>query len=387
MEFIPRFFKDSGRSFFLFGARGTGKTTWLKHSLKQAVFIDLLDPAVFRAYSAAPERLRELVEAQKPGTTVVVDEIQKFPDLLDMVHLLLEERKNLRFILTGSSARKLKRSGIDLLAGRASVKTMHPFLASELGAGFSLEDALDVGMVPLVTQSVDARETIDSYVALYLREEVQMEGLVRNIGNFGRFLESISFSHGSVLNVSHVARECQVERKTAEGYLSVLEDLLLGFRIPVFTRRAKRHLASHPKFYYFDVGVFRSLRPKGPLDTPQEIHGAALEGLVAQHLQAWNGYRGETSQLFFWRTKTGSEVDFVVYGPDTFCAIEVKNSVRIHPKMLGGLNAFKEDYPEADLFFLYRGKDRLKKRNVLCLPVDEFLRNLNPHRPISGNLV
>jgi predicted AAA+ superfamily ATPase len=378
MEITPRYFRESQQSFFLFGPRGTGKSTWLKHHHPEALLLDLLDPEVFRAYSAKPERLREVVEAQGLGTTIIVDEIQKLPQLLDVVHLLMESREGLRFILTGSSARKLKRSGVDLLAGRALVRTLHPFMASELGKGFSLKDALAVGLIPLVVDSSNPEETIRSYAAVYLKEEVQTEGLVRSIGGFSRFLESISFNHGAVLNISDVARDCQVERKTAEGYVSILEDLLLAFRIPVFSRRAKRTLSSHPKFFYFDSGVFRSVRPRGPLDSPQEIEGAALEGLVAQHLRAWIAYSGDQSTLFFWRTKSGTEVDFVVYGKDVFCALEVKNTAKINPKMLQGLLAFKEDYPEAQILFLYRGRERLKIKEVLCLPVQEFLLNLEP---------
>ncbi len=366
----------------MFGPRGTGKSTWAHKNLKNALFIDLLAPEVFRAYSAKPERLREVSEAHKSGGTIVIDEIQKIPELLDVVHQLMEQRYGWHFVLTGSSARKLKRSGVDLLAGRAVVKTMHPFMAAELGNLFSLEDALTVGLIPLVLDATSPKEAISAYVALYLKEEVQMEGLVRNIGAFSRFLESISFSHGAVLNVSEVARDCQVERKTVEGYISILEDLLLSFRIPVFTKRAKRHLSFHPKFYYFDAGVFRSVRPAGPIDSPQEIDGAAIEGLVAQHLWAWNYYSGETCNLYFWRTKSGNEVDFVLYGKDTFCAIEVKNTARIQSKMLKGLVAFKEDYPEAQACLLYRGKERLKIKNILCMPCEEFLMNLKPDKPI-----
>ncbi len=382
MEIKPRFFQDTKQSFFLFGPRGTGKTTWLKQHLEDALFIDLLAPEVYRAYSAKPERLREVTQAQEKGKTIVVDEIQKLPELLDVVHELLEQHAGWRFVLTGSSARKLKRSGVDLLAGRAVVKTMHPFMAAELAEAFSLEEALQVGMLPLVNDAQSPNEAINAYVAVYLREEVQMEGLVRNIGAFSRFLESASLSHGAVLNVSNVARDCQVERKTVEGYVSILEDLLLAFRIPVFTKRSTRRLSSHPKFYYFDSGVFRSVRPAGPLDAPQEIHGAALEGLVAQHLRAWNAYSGDQCNLYFWRTKSGNEVDFVLYGKDTFCAIETKNTAKIHPKMLNGLLALKKDYPEAGVCLLYRGKERLKIKNVLCLPCNEFLKSLIPQNPI-----
>jgi len=382
MEIITRFFRDTKQSFFLFGPRGTGKSTWVHKNLKNALFIDLLAPEVFRAYSAKPERLREVSEAQKSGRTIVIDEVQKIPELLDVVHQLMEQRYGWRFVLTGSSARKLKRSGVDLLAGRAAVKTMHPFMAAELGNLFSFKEALTLGLIPLVLGAPSPKEAISAYVALYLREEVQMEGLVRNIGAFSRFLESISFSHGAILNISEVSRDCQIERKTVEGYISILEDLLLAFRIPVFTKRAKRHLSFHPKFYYFDVGVFRSVRPAGPLDSPQEIDGAALEGLVAQHLRAWNSYGEASGNLYFWRTKSGNEVDFVVYGKDIFCAIEVKNTARIQSKMLKGLVAFKEDYPEAQTCLLYRGKERIKIKNILCLPCEEFLVNLKPDKPI-----
>jgi uncharacterized protein len=380
-----RFFNDTNQNFFLFGPRGTGKSTWLKQNLPKAYYIDLLAPDVFRYYSAKPERLKEVVDALPHSRTIIIDEIQKLPELLDVVHMLTEEQKKRRFIMTGSSARKLKRSGVDLLAGRAIVKTMHPFMAAELGDDFSLSKALSIGMIPLVTESITPRETLDSYVMLYLKEEVQTEGLIRNIGAFSRFLESISFSHGSLLNISDVGRDCQVKRKTAEGYISIIEDLLLGFRMPVFSKRAKRHLVSHPKFFYFDAGVFRSLRPSGPLDSPNEIDGAALEGLVAQHLRGWSGYGKNDCKLYFWRTKSGVEVDFVIYGKDNFCAIEVKNSDKLNSKMLKGLTSFKKEYPEADVCLIYRGKDELMIKNIPCIPCDLFLKNIRPDKPILRN--
>jgi len=342
-----------------------------------AVLIDLLAPEVFRVYSAKPERLREVTNGAE-GKTIIIDEVQKIPELLDVVHELLEAGAGFQFILTGSSARKLKRTGIDLLAGRAIIKTMHPFMAAELKGSFTLNSSLQSGLVPLVISSQDPAETLASYVALYLREEVQMEGIVRNIGAFSRFLEAVSFSHGSILNVSEVARECQVKRKTVDNYLAVLDDLLLSFRVPVFSRRAKRNLISHPKFYYFDSGVFRSLRPAGPLDSPQEIDGAALEGLVAQHLRAWIAYSDNSCTLHYWRTKSGVEVDFVLYGRDTFTALEVKNSARINNKMLKGLTSFKKDYPEAQTVLLYRGEERLLINDILCLSCEQFLQDLVP---------
>lgn len=382
METIMRFFKGSRQSFFLFGPRGTGKSTWLKTHYRHAELIDLLAPEVFRKYSARPERLRELVLGAK-SKTIIIDEVQKIPELLDVVHELMEQDATLQFILTGSSARKLKRTGVDLLAGRAVVRTMHPFMAAELGKAFVLAESLEIGLVPLITGSSNPQDTLSSYIALYLKEEVQMEGIVRNIGAFSRFLEAVSFSHGSILNVSEVARECQVKRKTVDNYLAVLEDLLLSFRVPVFSRRAKRNLISHPKLYYFDSGVFRSIRPAGPLDSPHEIDGAGLEGLVAQHLRAWTAYGNQTCNLYYWRTKAGVEIDFILYGKDTFLAVEVKNSARINSKMLKGLTAFQDDYPEAVCLLLYRGTERLRINNILCLPCEEFLLNLIPGKSIE----
>lgn len=386
METISRFFKPPKQSFFLFGPRGTGKSTLVRRYFKDAIYLDLLDPEVFRAYSANPERLRERLLASGKSTTVIIDEIQKIPHLLDLVHVLIERKTGWRFVLTGSSSRKLKRTGIDLLAGRALLCSLHPFTAAELGKAFSLEDALDHGLLPVVLDSADPNKVLQTYAALYLREEVQMESLVRNIGSFTRFLEAVSFSHASVLNITNIARECQVERKVVEGYISVLEDLLLAYRLPVFSKRAKRALVSHPKFYLFDAGVYRSLRPKGPLDRPGEIDGHAFEGLVAEHLRAWIDYSARSFTLHFWRTRSGVEVDFVVYGPDGLFAIETKNTARLQPQDLRGLRSFKEDYPQSKAYLLYRGKERLMKNGILCIPCEEFLLALHPDHPIDKNL-
>ncbi len=375
---IPRIFTLPGDSFFLFGPRGTGKTTWLKQNYPDAIWIDLLEPDTFRSYSAHPERLREIVLAYPEKRAVVVDEIQKIPALLSVIHSLIEKKLGIQFILTGSSSRKLKRTGADLLAGRVIRKTLHPFMAMELGTRFDLDSALKQGLLPLVVSAKDPNAVLRTYAALYVREEVQMEGLVRNIGNFSRFLEAVSFSHGSVLNISNVARDCEVERKVVEGYISILEDLLLSFRLPVFTKRAKRAVVSHPKFYFFDAGVFRAMRPSGPLDKPEEIDGCALEGLVAQHLIAWNSYREDKNRVYYWRTQGGSEVDFVVYGEEVFWAVEVKNASRVRPEDLRALNSFKSDYPESTAYLLYRGKERLMKNGILCMPCDEFLLRLSP---------
>lgn len=320
--------------------------------------------------------MRELADAHRIQKTVIVDEVQKLPQLLEVVHGLIEEKRGLQFVLTGSSARKLRKAGVNLLGGRALMRRMHPFMAAELKEAFDLEKALQFGMMPLVMNSVNPVDTLQAYVDLYLREEVQMEGLTRNIGHFARFLEAVSFSHGSILNVSNVARECGIERKVVEGYLGILEDLLLAYKIPVFTRRAKRAVAAHSKFYFFDVGVFSVLRPSGPLDRPEEKNGAALEGLIAQNLRAWLDYRHPESGLYYWRTSAGSEVDFIIYGKDMFRAVEVKNAATVHPQDLRSLTSFGEDYPEAERVLVYRGKERLKRNGIIIQPAEEFLLSL-----------
>ena len=225
-------------------------------------------------------------------------------------------------------------------------------------------------------------DTLSAYAGTYVQQEVQTEGLVRDLGAFHRFLEAISFSHAAVLNTSDVARECAVRRKTVEGFIEIVEDLLLAFRLPVFVRRARRRLIAHPKFYFADAGVFRSLRPAGPMDRPEEARGAALEGLVAQHLRAWIDYSRAGATLSFWRTRAGSEVDFVLYGPDVFWALEVKHAPRIRPADLRSLKSFAQDYPEAQVRLVYLGDERLQIDGVLCLPVTELLRGIVPGTPL-----
>lgn len=378
MEFIPRFFQPPPGSYYLFGPRGTGKSAWTQAYYREPLRIDLLQPDILRRFRARPERIREVVHAQSEGKIIIIDEVQRVPELLSAVHALVEEKRGWVFVLTGSSARKLKKAGIDLMGGRATIRTLHPFMAAELGTTFDLNISLELGLIPLVLDAEQPQNVLDSYIDIYMREEVQAEGLVRNLSGFSRFLESISFSHGQVLNVSNVARECEVERKTVEGFLSVLEDLLLCFRLPVFSKRAGRATVQHHKFYLFDTGVFRSLRPRGPLDRTEEISGPALEGLVAQNLRAWIAYTQNRHELYYWRTRGGSEVDFVIYGPERFCGIEVKHAERIHRVDLRGLKAFQDDYPQAQTAMLYRGSESLVVDEISCIPCEEFLRQLRP---------
>jgi predicted AAA+ superfamily ATPase len=363
-------------SFFLLGPRGTGKTLWTKSVFPDARVVDLLDPAVFLQYSARPERLRELVAGSPGVTTIVIDEVQKIPRILEVVHQLISEQCPARFVLTGSSARKLRRGDVNLLGGRAAKIHFHPYMACELGEDFRLEQALEAGMVPIVVESATPSATLRAYTSLYIHEEVFSEALVRNTDQFARFLETLSFSHGEVLTVTNIARDSGVSRKTVESYLSIIEDLMLGYRIPIFSHHAKRHLAQHPKFYLFDVGVFRALRPTGPLDDKSAIQGHALEGLVAQHLRAWCDYAADGRKLYFWRTRSNVEVDFVVYGPTTFEAIEVKNSATVRPQDLRALKSFLEEYPNAMARLLYRGSERLLRDGIIIEPIEAWLKGL-----------
>ena len=367
----------------MFGPRGTGKSTWLKHYLPDAVYIDLLQPATYRDLTAAPERLSDRILAYPDSETIVIDEIQRVPELLTVIHSFIESHPRLRFIMTGSSARQLRSGGVDLLGGRAVLRTMHPFMAAELPS-FSLDAALKHGMIPLVCASSAPDDVLNGYVNVYIDEEVRSEGITRNLSAFIRFMESISFSHASILNVSNVARECGVPVHVAQSYVSILYDLLLAFPVHVFRKRAKRQTVRHPKFYWFDAGVYRSLRPSGPLDRPEEIDGAGLEGLVAQHLYAWCEYSNRNAELFFWRTRGGSEADFVIYGPHDFSVLEVKNTSRVNTRDLRGIRAFRSDYPAATAIFLYRGVERLLVEDVWCVPIEEFLTKLRPNQSLDS---
>src|SRR3990167_2814309 len=363
---LPLADKDS---LFIFGPRGTGKTSWLKNNLPQDkyIYIDLLDGPTFRSLRGYPERLREYIPSHYKEW-VVIDEVQKVPELLDEVHRLIEEKKY-RFILTGSSARKLKRHGVNLLAGRAIRYTMHPFVIQELSESFQLKQALEFGMLPAVYNYDDPAGYLATYIDVDLREEVMQEGLVRNISAFSRFLEIASFSQGQMINASVIAREVGVERQVIQNYFSILNDLLLCHRLPAFTKRAKRRLITTEKFYYFDVGVYQQLRPKGLLDTASEINGAGLETLFYQSALALIAYRKSNATLYYWKTVGGVEVDFIIYGEDRLIAIEIKHSKNVHHKMLTGLKHFKEDYPMAECFVLYFGEHTLHLNNdITALP-------------------
>ncbi len=360
-----------GQSFFLFGPRGTGKTTWLKQRFPDALYLDLLDHALYLELLTRPQRLRELIPPRHDDW-IVLDEVQRVPLVLNEVHRLIESERR-RFILTGSSARSLRRRGVNLLAGRARTYHLYPLTAVEAGTDFSLERALVHGQLPSVYSQPDPDRYLASYVESYLRQEIIEEGRTRNLAAFSRFLESASFSQAGILNVAQVAREVGVDRKTAAGYFDLLEDLLIATRVPIFTRRAKRRMTTHPKFFLFDAGVYRTIRPTGPLDSPEEIDGAALETLVFQELRAHIAYRSLDLELFTWRTGADAEVDFVAYGGDGLFAIEVKRSRRIRRADLQGLTQFKSDYPMARCVLLFGGDRREYRGDIELLPTAEAL--------------
>ncbi len=361
-------------SVFIFGPRGTGKTAWLKEHLKEQehLYIDLLNSATFRTLFANPETINQLIKPNFNGW-IVIDEVQKIPELLDEVHRLIES-KHYRFILTGSSARKLKQKGVNLLAGRAIRYTMHPLTVQELGNAFQLEHALKFGMLPAVYTYDDPTGYLSTYIDTYLREEVMQEGLTRNVAAFARFLEIASFSQGSTINASAIAREVGMNRLVIQNYFSILHDLLLAHSLPAFTKRAKRRLITSEKFYYFDVGVYQQLRPKGILDTQSEIAGAGLETLFYQSILALIAYKKLNYQVYYWRTENGVEVDFVLYGEKALFAFEIKHSQTIHSKMLTGLKHFKQDYPMAKCYILYLGQQTLYlSDNIIAMPFSEAL--------------
>ncbi|MDP2951468.1 MAG: ATP-binding protein [bacterium] len=362
------------KSFFLFGPRGTGKTTWLKSNFPKAVYLDLLEAELYNDFLANPQRLEGFIPKDF-NDWIILDEVQRVPLLLNEVHRLIETRK-LKFILTGSSARKLKQKDVNLLAGRALTYHLYPLTSLELKNDFSLEYALQYGSLPATFSESDKKRYLESYVSTYLREEVQQEGLTRNLGAFSRFLETASFSQGQVLNMSEIARECACHRKVVENYFSILQDMMIGDYLLIFSKKAKRRLILHPKFYFFDAGIYRTLRPAGPLDMPSEIEGVALETFIFQEIKALNDYLDLGFSLFFWRSASQFEVDFILYGRKGIIAVEVKRTKKPSAKDLKGLKVFLQDYPTAKAYFVYLGEKIMSEGKIEILPVKDFLKQL-----------
>ncbi len=362
------------QSFFLFGPRGTGKTTWLRATYPDSTRLDLLNSESARLLLGSPSRLKGMVGPNR-GEPVIIDEVQKIPALLDEVHRLIEEEK-MTFILTGSSARKLRRGGANLLAGRAFQRYFYPLTCWELEADWDLSKALRYGLLPTVWNLEDPKEYLSTYIYTYLKEEVLAEGLTRNLEQFARFLEISSFSQAQPITLASIASDVGVGAKLIGSYVEILEDLLLAQKLPIFSKRAKRRLAAHPKFFLFDTGVYRALRPKGPLDSPEEIDGAALETLFFQHYRALSEWVGWDQKLFYWRTAQQTEVDFVSYGEAGLFAFEIKRAPILRHQDLAGLKLFSEDYPEAQCFFLYSGDQEYTLDHIRVLNFEKALLRL-----------
>ncbi|MCE2438836.1 MAG: ATP-binding protein [Candidatus Latescibacteria bacterium] len=322
---IPRLFDAPRKSFFLLGPRGAGKSTWLRLTFPDAHVVNLLAEDTYQRLLANPGLLAAELQAVPDGRWVVMDEIQRLPTLLNEVHRFIEER-SLRFVLCGSSARKLKRAGVNLLAGRALNRAMHPFTPEELGERFALDDALQHGLLPIVWDSEDRAETLVAYTQMYLKEEIQAEALVRNLPGFARFLPVVALFHGQTLNVTNIAREAQVARTTVTGYMEILEETLLGFQLPAYETRLRVRERKLPKWYWCDPGLVRAMKRVTTPPSPEE-RGALFEGLIAQSIRAYTDYRNLCDECFYWSTpaQTRTEVDFLLNRAGEFLAVEVKS--------------------------------------------------------------
>lgn len=361
-------------SFFLFGPRGTGKSTWLRANFPNALVVDLLDEAEYQACLADPARFQRTVNAAEPGSWVVVDEVQRIPALLNEVHRQIESRQ-MQFVLCGSSARKLKHSGTNLLAGRATNRRMHAFVPEELGEEFDLDRVLRCGSLPVVWRASDREEALAAYATMYLREEVQAEALVRNLPGFARFLPIAALVHGSTVNISAIARDAGVARTTVSGYIEVLEDTLMAYRLPAFEARLRVRERKHPKLYWIDPGLPRALqRRRG--DPSREELGHLFEGWVAGLLRAHGDYRDLFDDWGYWAPTRAStvEVDFVLRRRDSLVAIETKLAGTITERSFRGLRAMGE-LPgiKRRILLVHDGPLQRTQDGIEIIPVRAFL--------------
>ena len=346
MSYAQRFYPVSfpkGQTIILLGPRKTGKTTFLKQKFPESLYIDLLKSDVARTYSTYPERLREellLMDDFQKKLPIIIDEVQLIPALLNEIHWLIEN-ENLYFILCGSSTRKLRSSGVNLLGGRAWTYLFFPFLYPEM-PDYSLEKILNRGTIPSHYLSSDYKKHLTAYVHDYLTLEIQQEGLVRNFPAFQHFLEVAAFSSGELVNYANIARESGVNEKTIKGYFDILEYSLVGWRLPPFSHKHKRGIIfKAPKFYFFDIGLTNILKQNIPNYQFMETQGHILESYIFQELNAYRLLQEKEMSLNFWRTTTGLEVDFIL---NKNIAIEVKTTSNIHPSHLKGLIAFAEEH-------------------------------------------
>lgn len=364
-------------SIFLFGPRGTGKTTWIKQNFAEAAFYDLLNTSETIRLSREPSLLYRELQALPNGSWVVVDEIQKVPSLLDEVHRLIEEKK-LRFILSGSSARKLKRGGANLLAGRAVHKHLFPLVSKEVHFECDPKQALQFGMLPPAFTRTDKKEYLMSYAETYLQEEIRAEALTRNIGSFARFLEVAARQNGQVTNVSSISRDAAVARQTVEGFFEILQDTLLGDWLhPWKLKRATKQIA-HPKFYLFDPGIARALSGRLPYPPTSEEAGPLLETFLLNELKAFLSYSGLFYPLYFWSSHDQVEVDFFVETQKGFVAIECKSAEKWDGRFGKGLRRIGEEFKKNKVrgVGVYMGARKLLQDGIEIFPFETFLKAL-----------
>ncbi len=370
----PRLLELPEKSFFLLGPRGTGKSVWLEQRLGHAALtINLLKSGEYLRYKRDPSLLAlEAAALGNRNAWIIVDEIQKLPELLDEVHaLMFESRGDLRFALSGSSARKLKRSHANMLAGRALSKKMFPLSMLETGRDFRLQEALRYGQLPLsatASAELERIEFLDAYVETYLREEVQQEALVRNLDSFYRFLSVSALVNGQILNISNIARDVGVARTTVHGYFSILEDTLLGWYLPAWRNKAKVKEVAHAKFYLFDCGVQRALAGLHR-DKPSSAEtGVLFETFLLNEFRALNSWRSHGAQFFYWRTESGNEVDLIWKRGRQAAGFEIKSSTSWRENFNKGLNVLLQSGDIQRAFGVYRGKRLLKVGEVTVLP-------------------
>lgn len=338
-------------SLFLFGPRQVGKTSLIINTLSPDIYINLLKHAEFVRYAKDPSLLSKEAHSFKEGKEllIVIDEIQRCPELLNEIQMLIDGRQKTRFVLTGSSARKLRRAGVNLLGGRAITLHLHPFTHEELKEGFSLEDALRFGTIPRIALSKNESEKIrmlKGYVETYLKEEIQQEALTRNIPAFARFLELAAFENGNLLNFQNIAREVGVHAKTVKEYFQILEDTLIGFFLYPYTKSHREKLVSHPKFYFFDRGVVSALKNSvsSQLVAGSPPYGDAFEHWIILEMKRLLDYREREANISFFRTSDGAEVDIVLEHSGKIWAIEIKSSSAPRMSDLRGLKSFMADH-------------------------------------------
>lgn len=369
------------QSFFLFGPRGTGKSTWLRDHFQADLVIDLLQSNRFLELSADPSNIRQYLDGLKKGSKVVVDEIQKLPILLDEIQSFIFESDNkLQFALTGSSARKLKKSNANLLAGRAINKKMYTLNSWELGSDFDIDQILAFGSLPAVMNLKNENEKIEylmTYVENYLKEEIQAESAVRNLSSYHRFLKHAAIMNAQVLNLNNISKEASVARSTLDGYFNIIEETLLGGFVEPIHLKAKVKEVSTPKFYYFDCGVVRALKNELTEKISENEKGYLLETLILNEIQSYSSYQSKFLEVHYWGTPAENEVDFVLSKGKIKVAIEIKASKKWKSDFNFGMKTLLDAKKINKAYGVYLGKEKLQYDKIEVFPLAEFLKLLH----------